>query len=160
VLLGKTAEKLQDVGVQTLGIVASKAERSRLFFRFRPVGCPVGADPDLITHRAYGVPQTSVTPELWEAVSSAYGTLARELQLPVPESQARDAIDRLDGFVVSESEQSEFRQHQIQFAAQFLIDRDGIVRWTNVECAREGLAGVDKFPTDDELLAAARALPS
>lgn len=159
-LLGKTAEKLRDVGVQTLGIVASKAERSRLFFRFRPVGCPVGADPDLITHRAYGVPQTSVTPELWEAVSSAYGTLARELHLPVPESQARDAIDRLDGFVVSESEQSEFGQHQIQFTAQFLIDRAGIVRWTNVECAREGLAGVDKFPTDDELLAAARALPS
>ena len=157
-LLGKTAEKLEEVGVQTLGIIASKSERARLFFRFRPVGCSVGADPDLITHHAYGVPQTSVTPEIWQAVSSAYGKLARELQLPVSESQAREAVDRLDGFAVAESEQAEFQRHQIQFTGQFLIDRDGIVRWTNIECAAEGLAGVDKFPTDEELLAAARSL--
>ncbi len=159
-LLGKTAEKLRQVGVQTLGVVASNAERARLFFRFRPVSCPVGADPDLITHRAYGVPQTGVTPEMWQAVLSAYGSLARELQLPVPESQARDAVNRLDGFDVSESEAAEFERHQVQFTGQFLIDRAGIVRWTNIECARDGLAGVDKFPTDEELLAAARALPT
>jgi hypothetical protein len=139
VLLGTTAKKLQDVGVQTLAIVASKAERARVFFRFRPVSCPVGADPDLITHRAYG-------------------NLARELQIQVPESQARDAVDRLDGFEVTESEKAEFQRHQIQFTGQFLVDRDGIVRWTNIECARDGLASIDKFPTDEELLAAAQAL--
>mgnify|MGYP001600502632 FL=1 len=157
-LLGPTAKKLQDVGVQTLAIVASKAERARFFFRFRPVSYPVGADPDLITHRAYGVPQSPVTPEIWQAVLSAYGNLARELQLQVPESKARDAVDRLDGFEVTESENAEFQRHQIQFTGQFLVDRDGIVRWTNIECARDGLASVAKFPTDEELLAAARAL--
>jgi len=160
VLLGTTTKKLQDVGVQTLAIVASKAERARFFFRFRPVSCPVGADPDLITHRAYGVPQSPVTPEIWQAVLSAYGNLARELQLQVPESKARDAVDRLDGFEVTESENAEFQRHQIQSTGQFLVDRDGIVRWTNIECARDGLASVNKFPTDEELLAAARALPT
>jgi len=160
VLLGTTTKKLQDVGVQTLAIVASKAERARFFFRFRPVSCPVGADPDLITHRAYGVPQSPVTPEIWQAVLSAYGNLARELQLQVPESKARDAVGRLDGFEVTDSENAEFQRHQIQFTGQFLVDRDGIVRWTNIECAQEGLAGMDKFPTDDELLVAARALPT
>ena len=159
-LLGTTTKKLQDVGVQTLAIVASKAERARFFFRFRPVSCPVGADPDLITHRAYGVPQSPVTPEIWQAVLSAYGNLARELQLQVPESKARDAVGRLDGFEVTDSENAEFQRHQIQFTGQFLVDRDGIVRWTNIECAQEGLAGMDKFPTDDELLVAARALPT
>ena len=146
------------MGVETLAIVASKAERARLFFRYRPVRCAVGADPDLHTHRAYGVPHAGVTPEITQAIGGAYGKLARELKLEVPGDQARDAIGRLDGFEVTESENAEFQRHQIQFTAQFLVDRHGIVRWANIECAREGLAGIDKFPTDEELLAAARAL--
>ena len=40
----------------------------------------------------------------------------------------------------------------------FLVDRDGIVRWANIECATEGLAGLGKFPSEADLLAAARAL--
>ena len=51
------------------------------------------------------------------------------------------------------------RRQWSQFTGQFLVDRDGIVRWSNIECAQEGPAGIDKFPTDEELLAAARALP-
>jgi len=38
------------------------------------------------------------------------------------------------------------------------VDRDGIVRWANVECATDGLAGLGKFPTEEELVEAARAL--
>ena len=49
-------------------------------------------------------------------------------------------------------------RHQVQFTGQFLVDRHGIVRWAHIECARDGLAGIDKFPTDEELLAAPRAL--
>ena len=157
-LLGTTAERLQAVGVETLGIVASKAERARLFFRYRPVRCAVGADPDLLTHRAYGVPHTGVTPEFMQAIGGAYRKLARELKIEVPDDQAREAIGRLDGFEVTESETAEFQRHQIQFTSQFLVDRHGIVRWSNIECAQEGPAGIDKFPTDEELLAAARAL--
>ncbi len=156
--LGVTAKKLKEVGVETLGIIASKAERARLYFRFRPAHCPVGADPDLITHSAYRVPQSAMTPEIMQALDSSYGNLARELRLQVPEDKVKETIGRLDGFEVTESENSEFQRHQIQFTGQFLVDRDGIVRWTNIECAREGLAGVDKFPTDEVLLAAARAL--
>ena len=40
-----------------------------------------------------------------------------------------------------------------------MIDRDGIVRWANIECATEGTAGVGKFPSEEEILTAARALP-
>ncbi len=158
-LLGKTAEKLRAVGVETLAIVASQAERARFFFRYRPVRCAVGADPELSTHRAYGVPQGGVTPEAIQAIAGAYGNLARELKLEVPADQARDVIGRLDGFEVTESETAEFQRHQLQFTGQFLVDQHGIVRWANIECARDGLAGIDKFPTDEELLAAARTLP-
>ncbi len=152
------AEKLQRVGVETLAIVGSREERVRFYLQFRPVRYPVGADPDLITHRAYGVPQNAVTPEIMQAIHGAYDTLARELKVQVPEGKARDAINRLDGFEVTESETAESQRHQVQFIGQFLVDRDGIVRWSNIECAQEGLAGIDKFPTDEELLAAARAL--
>jgi hypothetical protein len=51
------------------------------------------------------------------------------------------------------------RDHDRQFPqleGQFLIDRDGIIRWVNLECAREGPAGLGKFPAYDELLAAAQ----
>ena len=156
--LGKTAEKLQAVGVETLGIIASQAERARLFFRYRPVRCGVGADTELSTHRAYGVPHTGVTPEVMQAIQGAYRNLARELKLEMPDDQARDAIGRLDGFETTESEKAEFQRHQVQFTGQFLVDRHGIVRWASIECAQDGLAGIDKFPTDEELLAAARKL--
>jgi hypothetical protein len=45
-----------------------------------------------------------------------------------------------------------------QLKGQFIIDRDGVVRWTNIECGKEGLSGLGKFPTDDELLIAARVV--
>ena len=65
------------MGVETLAIVASKAERARFFFRYRPVRCAVGADPELSTHSAYGVPQGGVTPEAIQAIAGAYGKIGR-----------------------------------------------------------------------------------
>ena len=32
------------------------------------------------------------------------------------------------------------------------------MRWVNVECARDGIEGIGKLPSEDEVLAAARAL--
>jgi hypothetical protein len=37
------------------------------------------------------------------------------------------------------------------------VDRRGIVRWVNLELARDGLAAMGKFPTDEELLQVVRA---
>ncbi len=153
-----TAEKLKGLGVQTLAVIATKAERARLYYRFRPPRCAVGADPDLITHRAYGVPQAALTPEILQAAGSQAAHLAAELQLKVPETEAWGALDRLDGFTRTEGDNAEFQRHQAQFVGTFLMDREGIIRWANIESAQEDLAGLDKFPTDDELLAAARAL--
>ena len=41
---------------------------------------------------------------------------------------------------------------------RFLIDRDGIVRWIDIECGRDGLAGIGKFSGEEALQAAVRAL--
>ena len=157
-LLGKTAEKLREVGVETLGVVATNAERARLYYRFRPPRVELGADPDLTTHRAYGLQQSAVTPEILQTIRSKIAGLARERGLEVPEAEAKGALNRLDGFEPIGSDSAEAERHQLQFVGQFLLDRGGIVRWTNVECAREGLAGLDKFPTEEEFLTVARVL--
>jgi hypothetical protein len=39
---------------------------------------------------------------------------------------------------------------------QFLVDRDGIVCWANLELARGGVAAIGNFPSEEELLAMAR----
>jgi hypothetical protein len=158
VQLQTTAEKLRAVGIETLGIVGSAVERVRFYLRFRPVRCALGADPELTAHRAYGLPHGPLTPEVWDAVESASRALAQELGIAVSGSSAVETVGRLDGFETSDSERREVERHQSQFTGQFLLDRDGIVRWSNIECAGEGLAGIDRFPSDEEVLAAAEQL--
>jgi len=59
---GLTAEKLKAIGVEALGIVATKVANARLYFRYHPARLPLAADPELITHRAFGLPKPPVTP--------------------------------------------------------------------------------------------------
>ena len=154
-LLSATAQKLQEVGVQTLGVVASTPERTRLYFRFRPPRFPLGADPDLATHRTYGLPNVPITDEVWQAARVA---AAKELGGKVPATEAYEVLGRFDGYQVAEPDQAELQRHQGQLTGQFLVNEHGIVTWAYVECARNGLAGIDQFHSDEELLAAARAL--
>jgi hypothetical protein len=69
-----------------------------------------------------------------------------------------------DGFEPVQAEQQDRRDWSLRYGAQligqFLIDRNGIVRWVNIEGATEGLAGLEKFPTDAEFLTAAKRLVS
>ena len=37
-----------------------------------------------------------------------------------------------------------------------MIDREGIVRWVDIECADEGIAGIGKLASEDVILGAAR----
>jgi hypothetical protein len=159
VLLSATAKKLEGVGVHTLGVMASGPDQARLFFRFRPPRIRVGCDPELATHRVYGVPNSAVTPELWQAAQVAAVNELRGMRHPeVPAAEAYETLGRLDGYAPTEGDMADFQRHRAQLTGQFLIDRDGIVRWVHVECAPGSLAGLDQMPSDEELLAAARAL--
>src|SRR5689334_23908641 len=51
--MGPTESKLKAVGVEALGIVASRPENARLHFKYRPTRLRLAADPALSTHRAY-----------------------------------------------------------------------------------------------------------
>jgi len=76
--------------------------------------------------------------------------------LPIPATMA--ALDKIHGFTPSEVDRQDAEQQFPQVKGQVLVDREGIVRWVNIEGATEGLAGVGKFPTDEALLEAARTL--
>ncbi len=155
--LRSTVEKLRAEGVETVAVIGTAAERARRYFRYRPPRYPVAADPDLLTHRAFGVPRTGFGSDLAQAVTAKLEGLARESGIQAPPDGAWEALDRLDGIDRHEFT-SDLERHQAQFIAQFAIDQAGIIRWSNVECERDGLEGLDRFPTDDELLAVARAL--
>lgn len=157
--LGTTRTKLQTLGVDVLAIVATQPERARRYYRFRPVAVPLAADPGLTTHRAYAVPNHAMTAEIWQVISSKYVDLARELRIPATDvGEIKSLLAREEGFEPVESDQQDVLRHGAQLVGLFLVDRNGIVRWVYIECAGEGLAGMEQFPTDDDLLAAARAL--
>lgn len=156
--VGTTEPALKASGIETLGIVATPPENARLYFKFRPTRFRLAADPELTTHRAFGVPKPSPTPELMKALGEVRINPDGILPEPLPIMEAAAAVAKLDGYRESDTDHTDMERQWPQLKGQFLIDRDGIVRWANFECATEGLAGVGKFPSSDEILAAARTL--
>jgi peroxiredoxin len=155
--LGLMQDKLLRAGVETLAVVASDLERTRLYFRYRPTRVPLAVDPALITHRAFGVSKFPLTPELMEAFQTTRTDVRGELPQPLPILDAVKALDERDAFALTETDIREEQEHEFLDVGQFLVDRGGIVRWVNLESVREGLVGIGNFPSDDELLTVARA---
>ena len=145
--------------METLGIVATPAENARLYFKYRPTRLRLAADPALSTHRAYGLPKPAPTPELMKAIETTRINPMGEFPEPLPITEAAVAMAKIDGYTENETDKADMKRQWPQLKGQFLIDRDVIVRWVNVECATEGFAGVGKFPSEEEILTAVRALP-
>ncbi|HSB62344.1 MAG TPA: peroxiredoxin-like family protein [Vicinamibacteria bacterium] len=143
--LDKTAERLRPAGVRTIAVVATDAERARLYFRHRPVRITLGADPDLTTHEAFGVPRMPYTPEIMQAIEEAAEGWVREVGVTAAPGKAHEAVATLDGYQPHPNDTGDMERHQAQLIAQFLVDREGVVRWVSVE------GKVGDFPSADEL---------
>ena len=63
----------------------------------RPTRLRLAADPELITHRAFGVPRPEVTPELMEQIEKVRINPNGDLPEPLPVQEAAMAIDRFEG---------------------------------------------------------------
>jgi len=151
--------RLRAAGVETLGVVASAPDNARLYFKYRPTRLRLGADPEMSTHHAYGVPRPAPTPEFMEQVAKTRINPYGDFPEPLPIMEASAALTRADGYAPTGVDQVDMERQFPQLKGQFLIDRDGIVRWTNIECGKEGFAGLGKFPTVEEILDAVRTLP-
>jgi peroxiredoxin len=154
--LGSTEQALKASGVETLGVVATAPENARLYFKFRPTRLRLAADPGMTTHRAYGVPKPTLTPELMQAVESTRINPGGVLPQPLPVTEAAMALAKLDGYPENETDHADMERQFPQLKGQFLIDRDGVVRWRNIECETEGLPGIGKFPSTEEIVSVAR----
>ena len=149
--LSPTAQRLRDVGIETVGVVATAAERARLYFRLNPPRFPLAADPELVTHRAYGLPSIERNDAAADMIEHAAQRELRTLGLAAAAGRGREVLDVADGFERTTSDAAERTRHQIQLLGQFLIDRDGYVRWVRTEDRTTYAI----FPGTDELLALA-----
>jgi hypothetical protein len=66
-------------------------------------------------------------------------------------------LNQRDGFEATEVDQQIAAAHGTQLAGHFLIDREGVIRWGQIE-AGERIGDLGKFPSDEEILRAARSL--
>jgi len=155
--MGTTEGKLKPLGVETLAVVATPPDNARLYFKFRPTRLRLGADPELTTHRAYGIPRPVPNQEFMEALMTARINPSGELPAPVSVPEAVQALTAIDKYAGTPTDQADHDRQFPQLKGQFLIDKDGIVRWVNIECS-DGMAGVGKFPSDDVILTAAKGL--
>ncbi len=167
VQLGVTQEKLKAVGVATVAIVNTPVDRARLYFSYRPARVLLAADPDAATHQAFGVPAFDFV-EDESAARLPFRLTMRQFgsvlinptgEMPSPRNgfEANTVLNEKDGFQPNEVDQQIIAAHGAQLAGHFLIDRQGIVRWVEVEAAA-GAAGIGKWPADEEILSAVRAL--
>jgi peroxiredoxin len=150
--LSPTAERLKAVGIETIGIVATEAERARLYFRIKPSRFPLAADPDLVTHRAYGLGSVERNAQAAEMIETAAQQLALDLGVTAPAGEGREVINRLDGFEPLPSDMADRQRHQIQMTGQFLVDLDGYVRWSRAE----SMESYAVFPSGEQLVSLAK----
>jgi peroxiredoxin len=157
VQLGGVEDKLKALGVESLAVVATAPENARLYFKFRPTRLRLASDPDLTTHRAYGVPKPEPTPQMMEELETVRVNPFGDLPEPLPIMQVAKVIAERDGYVNTPTDQGDVERQWPQLKALFMIDREGIVRWASIECSEEGMAGIGKLPSEDVILDAARA---
>jgi peroxiredoxin len=146
--LATAADKLKAQGLEVLGVAAADPARARRYFETRPLRLPMGADPGLTTHRAYGLGQMARTPDAGTMIDAAATRWLQQLSIPFTAGDARTALDRSDGFSPIDSDRTDRERHQIQMTGQFLIDEAGVVRWCHIE-DRDGYA---TFPDERTLL--------
>jgi peroxiredoxin len=156
--MSASSAKLRQAGVEPIAVVATDLDNARLYFKLRPSKMAIVSDPDCTTHRAFGVPEPAISDDLVQAMQTTRVNPNGALPAALPIIEAGPAMAKLDGYQTTATDERDRERHAMQLKGQFLLDRDGVVRWANIECASEGLAGIGKFPTDAELLDAVKAL--
>jgi peroxiredoxin len=168
--LGITREKLQRAGVETLAIVNTPTERARQYFQYRPTRVLLAADPEVQTHRAFGLPSVEIVPDDTDPATLQFprrmamtpflalkfnptGELAEPMNIP----QASEMLNQKDGFELTEADQRMASQPP-QLTGHFLIDARGTIRWARVE-GEHGPTDLVSYPSDDAIMAAVEALP-
>lgn len=163
-------EKLAPEGVEVLAVVNTAPERARQYFQYRPTPVVLAADPNVATHRAFGLRETEVLPDDTDArdlqwprttTIASFMTASTDLRGELPEKmnlmQAAGALNAKDGFEMTETDQQIASAHPMLEVGHFLIDAGGTIRWSFVEMP-DSPNQIGRLPNEEEVLAAARQL--
>jgi peroxiredoxin len=154
--------ELREKGVESLTVVNTPIERARLYFRYHPMPNLLAAsDPERASHRAFGLPNLEFTENetAWPNKVSMATAMAMRVNLPdeLPEPMdpfaAAEILDRKDHYEVTEADQQMLATGHGQLIGQFLLDRQGIVRWSFTEVP-EGGRYMFGAPNPEELMSA------
>lgn len=136
---------LRRKGVECIAVVSTPIERARLFFRYHPMpDLLAAADPDRAAHRAFGLRNLDLADDV--------GPLERGFRTAVTAG-----LNAWDGYRMADVDRQVAREAGGQLFGQFLIDRDGIIRWAFAEAPEEGRPMMSR-PAPAELIEAASSL--
>ncbi|BCG99810.1 hypothetical protein MesoLj131c_17480 [Mesorhizobium sp. 131-3-5] len=139
--------ELRERGVESLTVVNTPIERARLYFRYHPMPNLLAAsDPERASHRAFGLPNLEFTEKEtnWPyKVSMAAAKDMRvdmpgELPGPMDPMAAGEILDKKDHYELTEADKQMMATGYGQLVGQFLLDRQGIVRWSFTEVPEGG----------------------
>jgi peroxiredoxin len=154
---------LREKGIESLTVVNTPIERARLYFRYHPLPNLLAAsDPERVSHRAFGLPNLEFTESETEwphkvgmnVVMGMRMDLPGELPEPMNPVAASEVLNRKDGYEITEADQRMLATGHGQLFGQFLLDREGIVRWSFTEVP-EGGHRMFGAPSPRELMSAA-----
>jgi hypothetical protein len=157
---------LRDRGIECLTVVNTPADRARLYLRYHPVADLIAAaDPERASYRAFGLPnlEFTETETRWpykigmDVLTQARVKLA-DVNDPVNAMEAAELLNPKDGYEITEADERMMATGRGQLFGQFLIDREGIVRWTFTEVPGNGERVFAKADPR-ELMSAASEVP-
>ena len=168
--LAVARDKLAEEGVATVAVVNTQLERARQYFQYRPTQIELATDPDVQTHRAFGVTKLAILSDTTDSLELQWpktGTMVQLLTNAInptgepPEKMsliaAMELLNKRDNFESTEVDMQVFAAHGTQFNSHFLIDTDGVIQWSYVE-AQENADQLGSFPGEGEMIAAAKAV--
>ncbi|TIQ59124.1 MAG: redoxin domain-containing protein [Mesorhizobium sp.] len=154
--------ELREKGVESLTVVNTPIERARLYFRYHPMPNLLAAsDPERASHRAFGLPNLEFTEyeTNWPykvsmaAVKDMRVHIPSELPGPMDPIVASEILNKRDHYELTEADEQMMATGHGQLIGQFLLDRQGIVRWSFTEVP-EGGRYMFRGPSPQELMSA------
>jgi peroxiredoxin len=154
---------LLEKGIEMLTVVNTPVERARLYFRYRPLpNLLAAADPERASHRAFGLPNLEFTQEEsdWprkvavNQMKSMKINVTGELPEALDPFAAFEALNKMDGYEITSADQQMMATGMGQLVGEFLLDREGIVRWSFTEVA-DGGKNLFGTPTPQDVMSAA-----
>ncbi|MBB3138393.1 peroxiredoxin [Rhizobium pisi] len=161
--MAELTDALQEKGIDSLTVVNTPIDRARLYFRYHPLPNLLAAsDPERVSHKAFGLPNLQFTEDEndWphkismNAVTSMRIDMPDELPAPMDLMAAVEYLDKADGYDFTEDDKQMIATGHGQLVGEFLLDRDGVVRWCFTE-VEDGGSHMFGGPAPREVMSAA-----